>query len=129
MPFPWSSTSGDLRPRCCAAVPMMLQSLPKAQWLRCVGLLLTIGLGGSCGASSGGLAPAASAARQPPRVQATGTPPAAEPPAFFASLVERARRSAARPAVAARRVELPGGLRDMNYDQYRGIRFKPEHSL
>lgn len=107
---------------------MMLALLPKAQWIRCLGALLTFAVAAACGGSTAGLAPAAAAPR--PAQGAPASPhPVAEPPAFFASLVERAQRAAARPPAAARKVELPGVLRDMNYDQYRSIRFKPEHSL
>lgn len=127
MPFPLSSTSEVGRPRTCAPIAAMFSSLPKAMWIRCVGACVAVVSTVSCGAfASGAQVDAAPVQRsaQPPVL-----PERSAPPAFFESLIERARRSAAHPATPARRVELPGELHDMNYDQYRSIRFRPEHSL
>lgn len=51
-----------------------------------------------------------------------------EPPAYFAKLVERAAamRHHAAPAPS---IALPPGLQSLNYEGYRGIRFRPERSL
>ena len=44
-------------------------------------------------------------------------------------LVERARALASQPASAVPAAEIPAELRDLTYDQYRSIRFRPDHSL
>lgn len=51
------------------------------------------------------------------------------PPAHFQVLVERAKSLSAGPPRDPRRVELPEGLRNLRYDGYRSIRFRPEKSL
>ncbi len=55
--------------------------------------------------------------------------PAHEPPAFFPLLVERARGLGAAPPRPSSAVELPPALRDIDYDTYRTIRYKPERGL
>ena len=52
-----------------------------------------------------------------------------ELPAYFATLVERAKQLAKTSAVPADANALPASLRDMTYDEYRRIRFRPDHSL
>jgi periplasmic glucans biosynthesis protein len=53
----------------------------------------------------------------------------AEPPPYFSDLIERARSLGSRPARQPRRIELPASLRNIKYDAYRSIRFRPERSL
>lgn len=55
--------------------------------------------------------------------------PLAPLPAYFDTLVTRASALAAQPPREPRRIELPRGLRGMEYDAYRSIRFRPERSL
>jgi periplasmic glucans biosynthesis protein len=50
-------------------------------------------------------------------------------PAFFPLLVERARGLGAAPARPSAAVDLPPSLRDIDYETYRTIRYKPERSL
>ena len=64
------------------------------------------------------------AAEASPQVAAPG-----QPPAFYATLVERAERLAAAKAPPAAPRPLPAALREMSYDAYRSIRFRPERSL
>lgn len=51
------------------------------------------------------------------------------PPAFFEELGRRAQALAAEPPRPRRTVQLPEGLRAIDYDAYRSIRFRPERSL
>jgi glucans biosynthesis protein len=51
------------------------------------------------------------------------------PPVYFAAVVERARSLVARPPREPKRVEMPSVLRNIQYDAYRSIRFRPERSL
>ena len=50
-------------------------------------------------------------------------------PAFFPLLVERARGLGAAPPRPTAAVDLPPSLRDIDYETYRTIRYKPEQSL
>jgi glucans biosynthesis protein len=50
-------------------------------------------------------------------------------PASFERVLERARTLAEQPPRAARRAVLPQELRDIHYDAYRRIRFRPERAL
>jgi glucans biosynthesis protein len=50
-------------------------------------------------------------------------------PPFFALLVERARRLSSAPPRPTGAVDLPASLRDIDYEKYRTIQYKPEHSL
>jgi glucans biosynthesis protein len=47
----------------------------------------------------------------------------------FASLVERARIASREPPVPVSEASLPASLRDIDWNAYRTIRFRPEHSL
>ncbi len=57
----------------------------------------------------------------------TGAPH--ETPAFFGSLMQRAQALVTQPSRPARKAQLPPGLRDIHYDAFRSIRFRPERSL
>jgi periplasmic glucans biosynthesis protein len=50
-------------------------------------------------------------------------------PAFFPLLVERARGLGSAPPRPSGAVDLPPSLRDIDYENYRTIRFRPERSL
>lgn len=50
-------------------------------------------------------------------------------PAFYSLLLERARALSAAPPRPTGAVELPPSLRDIDYETYRGIRYKPERAL
>jgi len=47
----------------------------------------------------------------------------------FASIEEKAKALAAKDYQAADKEALPGWMKGLTYDQYRGIRFQPERSL
>lgn len=85
----------------------------------------------SCGSlSSQQPSDAAASASAAHRVTATpSTRDTHEPPAFFPLLVERARGLGGAPPRPSGAVELPPSLRDIDYETYRTIRFKPEQSL
>ncbi len=53
----------------------------------------------------------------------------AEPPAFFSELAARARSLSEAPPAPSRQMELPATLRDLDYDGYRKVRFRPDRSL
>lgn len=81
------------------------------------------------------------AAGSPGPVSETPAPPSEEPstpaaaPAFakpppdFDEVIGRARALAAQPASEPRRIDLPTGLAEIDYDAYRDIRYRPERSL
>jgi periplasmic glucans biosynthesis protein len=98
-------------------------------------VLLLVSCGGSGNpparhAESAPAAPALSNAQVQGATQATSTPAVfQEPPAHFASVVERARALAAAPPAPPRRAALQGSLSKLTYDEYRSIRFRPERSL
>lgn len=51
------------------------------------------------------------------------------PPEQFSQLVDRARAESRTLGKPPKRIELPPSLRDLDYDAYRTIRFRPEKSL
>jgi len=85
----------------------------------CLALLLA----SSCAHGSSG------AERPDARAVARAPAALAPAPAFFEELASQARALAEQPATAPRTIELPGELRDIDYDAYRNIRFRPEKSL
>lgn len=58
-----------------------------------------------------------------------GSERAQDVPAFFSLLVERARGLGSAPPRPGSGIELPPALRDIDYEAYRTIRFRPEHAL
>ncbi|HEX5661274.1 MAG TPA: glucan biosynthesis protein G [Polyangiales bacterium] len=63
----------------------------------------------------------------PTNASAFGTP-ANEPPPFFPTLIERARQLSTAPARPSS-VDLPVSVRDIAWEQYRKISFRPERAL
>lgn len=63
-----------------------------------------------------------------PRVEAATSQPDVSPPALFSELVARVG-DASYVQLAAANAELPDALRNLDYDAYRDIRFRPERSL
>ena len=51
------------------------------------------------------------------------------PPQRFGAVIERARELAQQPPRPVQLAQLPEALRTLTYEQYRGIRFRPERSL
>jgi glucans biosynthesis protein len=51
------------------------------------------------------------------------------PPRFFEQVKAEAKALAEKPAPPQREIALPPELRNLSYDAYRAIRFRPEHSL
>lgn len=75
---------------------------------------------------------AAPAFTTPPLVEPTKPAPSrapSEPPAYLSTLTEHARSLAAAPPRPPRQITLPESLRNIKYDAYRSIRFRPERSL
>jgi glucans biosynthesis protein len=104
-----------------------------------VAVLVSIASGLSCHPSPRtGLAPAAPS--PPPTVgtddpsasptrSALAAPTTDAPPAYFSTLIERARALSLDQPRKAAKAELPPELREIRYDAYRSIRFRPERSL
>lgn len=65
----------------------------------------------------------------PPRVPSAPDEVAFAPPPYFPQLIERARALSQEPARKAEKSTLPAALREIRYDAYRSIRFRPEKSL
>src|SRR5687767_7899166 len=88
----------------------------------------------AAGASAGGLLPAGPLLAQEtpppqPAQPATQPAPAPPPPQFGFEIVQQAARDLAKQGYSDDRAELPEPLRNLSYDQYRDIRFKPDQSL
>jgi glucans biosynthesis protein len=97
---------------------------------RALGYILSILLCASCHSSSGH----GDTSISRPKLAAAGAekPHAHEQtalPAHFARLIERARTLAQADHVPPTLMELPAALRELDYDAYRSIRFRPEQSL
>jgi periplasmic glucans biosynthesis protein len=71
----------------------------------------------------------ASSASDGSAVASSAGPATASPPVYFEQLIARARALAAEPAQPPPRLALPDELEELRYDDYRKIRFRPEHSL
>lgn len=84
-----------------------------------------------CGVSAPAPVPQHARAAAPTTGAVVAARPPGDPPEYFNILIERARALAAQSstAVPAAGDEIPAELRDLTYDQYRSIRFRPDHSL
>jgi len=84
----------------------------------------------AAGAGAAGLFPAGSLLAQEiqPQRQGQGAP-AAPPPPFGFETVQQLARDLAKQDYSDDKAELPQPLRDLSYDQYRDIRFKPDQAL
>ena len=87
----------------------------------------------AAGAGAAGLLPAGSLLAQeaqPPQAQpATQPAPAPPPPQFGFENVQQIARDLAKQGYSDDKAELPQPLRNLSYDQYRDIRFKPDQAL
>jgi glucans biosynthesis protein len=88
----------------------------------------------AAGAGAAGLLPAGSLLAQEtpppqPAQPATQPAPAPPPPQFGFEAVQQVARDLAKQGYSDDRAELPEPLRNLSYDQYRDIRFKPDQSL
>lgn len=117
-------------------MPSLLLQCARAVTFRILSLVTLAVLGASCGGahSAPEVAPAAtppcSTASEPPLGELlTLGEGLAEPPAFFAQLVEQARRRAAEPFEPLHTLDAAGTLGQLTYDTHRRIRFRPEASL
>jgi glucans biosynthesis protein len=75
------------------------------------------------------LAQDAGAQAQPPQPATVPAPPAEAQPAFGFETVQRLAQDLAKQNHSDGQGQLPQPLRDLSYDRYRDIRFKPERSL
>src|SRR3954454_1970222 len=84
----------------------------------------------AAGAGAAGLFPAGSLLAQEiqPQRQGQGAP-AAPPPPFGFETVQQLARDLAKQDYSDDKAELPQPLRNLSYDQYRDIRFKPDQAL
>jgi periplasmic glucans biosynthesis protein len=112
------------------------RSLPMASvasFVNALLVLLCVALMQACGglASQPASQPASGTTTNTARVNIASSSKQVDsaPPAFFPLLVERARGLGAAPPRPAGTVALPPSLRDIDYERYRTIRYKPEQSL
>lgn len=107
-------------------------------WVGSVGIAFSLVLGCSSVAQrleGGHSASRASVPKQPALVEPaeptlqSESAAAREPPEYFATLVQRAAELAEKPERPVPKAVLPAGLRAIDYDAYRSIRFRPERSL
>lgn len=106
----------------------------KATMLRkLIPLMSTFSLISACGAHQGAASGASETKLQPAHTSvdnALGNAGAPHTlPRQFAALIERARAASKQPASDAKEADLPASLRDIDWNAYRTIAFRPERSL